>query len=78
MASSSTTVTVAASPVYIDATNVRIPATLTAIPGGGGTLAIAYSATPGAAALGSAATWVAWTARARWTGSGWRRTWVRN
>ena len=61
MSSSSTTVTVAASPVYIDATNVRIPATLTAIPGGGGTLAISYSTTPGAAALGSAATWVAWS-----------------
>lgn len=61
MASSSTPITVAASPVYIDATTLRIPATLTAIPGAGGTLAISYSTTPGAARLGAAATWVAWS-----------------
>ena len=61
MSSISRSITVAASPVYIDATTIRVPATLTAIPGGGGTLAISYSTTPGAAALGAAATWVAWS-----------------
>jgi hypothetical protein len=60
MATTSTIVTVASSPVYIDATNVAAPATVTAIPGASGTMAIAYSTTPGAAALGASATWVAW------------------
>ena len=60
MAITSTIVTAAASPIYIDANPVQAPATVMAVPGGGGTLSIAYSTTPGAAALGAGATWVVW------------------
>lgn len=60
MASSSTIVTVAASPIYIDATQLRIPATVTAIPGASGTLVVAYSTTPAAVVSPAAATWVTW------------------
>ena len=60
MASSSTIVTVAASPIYVDATMLRIPATVTAIPGAGGTLVVAYSTTPTAVTTPAGATWVTW------------------
>ena len=51
----STTVTVAASPVYIEMLSMPFPCTVTAVPGASGTLAVSYSTTPGGA------TWVAWT-----------------
>ena len=59
--SRSVTVTVAASPVYIDMRNHAVPATVTAIPGASGTLAIAFTTTPNALANPGSATWVAWT-----------------
>jgi hypothetical protein len=56
------TVTVAASPVYINMQGHSVPATVTAAPAGGGSLAIAYSTTPTAASNPGAAVWVNWTA----------------
>lgn len=47
-------------PRYVDMLPFGYPATVTAIPGGGGSLAISYSTTPGAASLGASATWIAW------------------
>lgn len=51
-----------AAPVYIDLGGFGTPTTVTAIPGAGGSLAIAYSTTPGAASLGAAAIWQNWPA----------------
>lgn len=45
---------------YIDMGPYGFPATVTAVPGAGGTLAISYSTTPGAASLGAGANWIAW------------------
>lgn len=57
----STTVTVAASPVYIEMLSMPFPCTVTAVPGASGTLAVSYSTTPTAVSTPAGATWVAWT-----------------
>lgn len=55
-----TTVTVAASPVYIEMTSMPFPTTIAAIPGASGTLAVAYSCTPTAISDPGAANWINW------------------
>lgn len=57
----STSVTVAASPVYIEMVSMPFPCTVTAVPGASGTLAVSYSTTPTAVSASAGATWVAWT-----------------
>lgn len=47
---------------YFETLGHGFPCTVTAVPGGGGTLTISYSTTPDAARLGAAATWTAWPA----------------
>lgn len=45
---------------YFDMAMHGIPSTVTAVPGGGGSLALAYSTTPRSAGLGASAVWVDW------------------
>lgn len=49
-----------ATPVYEDTQGFPFPLTVTAIPGGGGTMAVAYSTTPNAAGNPGSATWIDW------------------
>jgi hypothetical protein len=51
---------VVGTPVYVDVQSYPFPLTVTAIPGGGGTLAVAYSTTPNAAGTTGTATWIDW------------------
>lgn len=53
------TVTTAA-PVYEDTQSFPFPLTVTAIPAGGGSIAVAYSTTPNAAGNTAGATWINW------------------
>ena len=55
-----TSVTVAASPVYYDTQNHPFPLTVVAVPGAAGTMAVAYSVDENASALGASATWIDW------------------
>lgn len=52
---------VVGTPVLVDAMAWPYPLTVSAVPGSGGTLAVEYSLTPGAAA-GGTANWIAWPA----------------
>lgn len=47
-------------PELIDMLPFRYPCSITAVPGGGGTLLIEYSTTPGAAAAPGSASWADW------------------
>jgi hypothetical protein len=47
---------------YFDMLGFGYPCTVSAIPGGGGTLTLSYSTTPGAAGLEASANWIAWPA----------------
>lgn len=54
----------AGTPLYLEVINFPFPMTVSAIPGGGGTLLVEFSCTPSAAALTTSATWASWPAGA--------------
>ena len=49
-----------ATPTYVDTMALPFPLSVSALPGGGGTMAVAYSTTPGAAGSPGTATWFNW------------------
>lgn len=49
-----------ATPTYVDTMALPFPLAVSALPGGGGTMAVAYSTTPGAAGNPGGATWFDW------------------
>jgi hypothetical protein len=51
---------VVGTPKYEDVQGFPFPLTVTAIPGDGGTMAVAYSTTPNAAGSTGTATWIDW------------------
>jgi hypothetical protein len=54
----------AATPVYVDVQGYPYPLTVTAIPGGGGTVLVEFTTTPKGAGLAGAAVWHEWPAGA--------------
>lgn len=49
-----------AAPTYVDVRGFPFPLSVTAVPGGGGTMAVAYSTTPNAAGSPGTANWIDW------------------